>query len=189
MVLVRTPSLLLFLLPLILGACGLRTPVQPEAVHGSGMAVSGSPAAAVQWNGVFSCTAHIKGRLPAITLKDIPLRQEGGRVTGLYMFTDSFKQRNSVMFVGTLNGQSARVAVTAIRTNGSTNFTADMIGGPASMTGRMMTGVSQRPVRLCTFALTRPDPRAAVVTPIQSARSAAPPFLFMPELNGIDRGC
>jgi hypothetical protein len=87
-------------------------------------------------------------------MKGIRFRQEGDRVTGLYTFTDSFKHRNSVMFSGTVNGQSARIAVTAIRADGSPNFTADMLGSPASMTGHMMSGVSQRSVRLCTLALT-----------------------------------
>jgi len=87
-------------------------------------------------------------------MQGIPFRQESGRITGLYPFTDSFKQRNSVIFSGTLNGQSARVAVTAVRANGSNNFTADMSGSPAAMTGQMMSGASQRPVRLCTLALT-----------------------------------
>ena len=88
-------------------------------------AVSGPKLGPVQWNGVFSCTAHIEGRLPAITMKDVPFRQEGDRVTGLYNFTDSFKHRNSVTFSGTMNGQSARIAVTAIRADGSPNFTAE----------------------------------------------------------------
>jgi hypothetical protein len=150
----RNASLLLFVLPLLLSACGLPTPIQSGSVSNGGSVVAGSPASAVQWNGTFSCTAHIEGKLPAITMKGIPFRQESGRVTGLYTFTDSFKNRNSVMFSGILNGQSARVAVTAVRVNGATNFTADMIGSPASMTGSMMSGVSQRPVRLCTLALT-----------------------------------
>ena len=87
-------------------------------------------------------------------MKDIPFRQEGDRITGLYNFTDSFKYRNSVTFSGTMNGQSARIAVTSIRADGSPNFTADMNGSAASMAGQMMSGASQRPVRLCTLALT-----------------------------------
>jgi hypothetical protein len=150
----RNPGLLVFVLSLIVSGCGLRSPMQPEAVRGPGVAVSGSPSRVVEWSGIFSCTAHIQGRLPAITLRDIPFRQESGRITGLYTFIDSFKQRNSVMFLGTLEGQGARVGVTAVRANGATNFTAEMTGNPASMTGRMMSGVSRRPVRLCTLALT-----------------------------------
>jgi hypothetical protein len=150
----RNASLLLFVLPLLSSACGLPTPIQSGSASNGGSVVSGSPASVAQWTGTFSCTAHIEGKLSAITMKGIPFRRESGRVTGLYTFTDSFKKRNSVMFSGTLNGQSARVAVTAARANGSTNFTADMIGSPTSMTGSMMSGVSQRPVLLCTLALT-----------------------------------
>ena len=59
------------------------------------------------WNGFFSCTAHIDGKLPAITWKRIPFRQEGDRLTGLYRFTDHFKHQDSVMFSGTLSGRGA----------------------------------------------------------------------------------
>ena len=150
----RNVGLLVLMLPLLSSACGLPSPTRSGSVSNGGTAVAGSPAGAVQWNGTFSCTAHIEGKLPAITMKGIPFRQKSGRVTGLYTLTDSFKHRNSVIFSGALNGQSARVAVTAVRANGSTNFTADMIGSPTSMSGQMMSGVSQRPVRLCTLALT-----------------------------------
>jgi hypothetical protein len=71
----------------------------------------------------------------------------------LYIFTDHFNHRNSVMFSGTLNGQSARVDVTAVRTDGSPNFTAEMTGSRELMTGWMMPGMSRRPVRSCTLAL------------------------------------
>jgi hypothetical protein len=150
----RNASLLLFMASLLLSGCGLPAP-PPSGLAGShGTAISGSKPGPVQWNGVFSCTAHIEGRLPAITMKDIPFRQEGDRITGLYGFTDSFKYRNSVTFSGTMNGQSARIAVTSIRADGSPNFTAEMSGSAASMAGQMMSGASQRPVRLCTLALT-----------------------------------
>ena len=75
-------------------------------------------------------------------------------MSGLYTFTDHFKHQNSVVFSGTLSGQSARTSVTAIRANGSPNFTAEVSGTPAMMTGSMMSGMSQRPVRSCTLALT-----------------------------------
>jgi hypothetical protein len=71
----------------------------------------------------------------------------------LYSFTDHFKHENSVMFSGTLNGQSARVDVTAVRTDGSPNFTAEMTGSRVSMTGPMMSGMSRQPVRSCTLVL------------------------------------
>jgi len=150
----RNANLLLFVLPLLLGGCGLPAPIQSGPAGNGGSVVAGSPASAVQWNGTFSCTAHIEGKLPAITMKGIPFRQEGDRITGLYNFTDSFKHRNSVAFSGTMSGQSARIAVTAIRADGAPNFTAGMSGSAASMTGQMMSGASQRPVRLCTLALT-----------------------------------
>ena len=155
---VRKASLLpVLLLPVLLAACA--APPAPNQYgldsRESGVTVPRLPAKPIHWNGVFSCTAHIAGKLPAITWKRIPFRQESGRLTGLYTFTDSFKHRDSVMFSGTLSGQSARVTVTAMRADGSSNFTAEMTGNPASMTGQMMSGVSQRPVRLCTLALTR----------------------------------
>ena len=55
-----------------------------------------------------------------------PFRQEGDRLTGLYIFVDHFKHQNSVTFSGTLSGQSMRVDVTAVRSDGSPNFTAEM---------------------------------------------------------------
>jgi hypothetical protein len=71
----------------------------------------------------------------------------------LYTFTDHFNHRTSVMFSGILGGGSARVDVTAIRTDGSPNFTAEMTGSRELMTGWMMSGTSRRPVRSCTLAL------------------------------------
>ena len=93
-------------------------PAPPAPAASQVAVVAGPKPGPVQWNGVFSCTAHIEGRLPAITMKGIPFRQEGDRITGLYNFTDSFKHRNSVAFSGTMTGQSARIAVTAIRADG-----------------------------------------------------------------------
>jgi len=53
----------------------------------------------------------------------------------------------------TLSGQNARINVTAVRTDGSPNFTAEMTGSRASMTGPMMSGMSRQPVRSCTLVL------------------------------------
>ena len=151
----RQVSLPLLLLPvLLLAACA----APPPANHyGSGSkqgaAAQNLTVKPVNWSGIFSCTAHIDGKLPAITWKRIPFRQEGDSLTGLYIFTDSFKHRDSVLFSGTLTGGSARVSVTAVRANGSSNFTAEMSGSPASMTGQMLSGMSPRPVRSCTLAL------------------------------------
>jgi hypothetical protein len=95
-----------------------------------------------------------------IPVEPVPLsgtfafRQEGDKLTGLYGFRDSFGYQDSVMFSGSLSGGSARVGVTAVRKDGSSNFTADMTGTPASMTGPMMSGTSQHPVRSCSLALT-----------------------------------
>jgi hypothetical protein len=105
------------------------------------------------WNGDFSCTAHVDGKLPAITWRRIPFRQEGDQLSGLYAFTDHFKHQNSVMFSGTLSGQNGRVQVTAVRTDGSPNFTAELTGSRVSMTGPMMSGMSRQPVRSCTLVL------------------------------------
>jgi hypothetical protein len=150
----RQASLPLLIPALLLSACGMPAPAPPAPAASQVAAVAGPKPGPVQWNGIFSCTAHIEGRLPAITMKGIPFRQEGDRITGLYNFTDSFKHHNSVAFSGTMSGQSARIAVTAIRADGAPNFTAGMSGSAASMTGQMMSGASQRPVRLCTLALT-----------------------------------
>ena len=135
----------------LLAACS--TPRDYESAGKQSIAVSPGTPARSSWNGDFSCTAHIDGTLPAITLRRIPFRQEGDQITGLYTFTDHFKHQNSVIFSGTLSGQTARVAVTAVRTNGSPNFTAEMTGSRALMTGWMMSGTSRRPVRSCTLAL------------------------------------
>lgn len=142
---------LLVFLSFLLAGCS--TPRDYGAAGGQNIAPGPGAPARSNWNGNFSCTAHIAGRLPAITWRGIPFRREGDRVTGLYIFTDHFNHRNSVMFSGTLNGQSARVDVTAVRTDGSPNFTAEMTGSRELMTGWMMPGMSRRPVRSCTLAL------------------------------------
>jgi hypothetical protein len=83
---------LFMLLPLLLTACAASVPNQYGPTGGQSIpAVPGAPAKSIAWNGVFSCTAHIDGKLPAITWKRIPFRQEGDRLTGLYSFTDHFK--------------------------------------------------------------------------------------------------
>ena len=114
----------------------LRVPVEPVPLIGS-----------------FACTAYVEGGLPAITWRRIPFRKEGNRLTGLFAFKDSFGHQDSVVFNGTLSGTTARVLVTAVRADGSSNFTADMVGSPATMTGWMMLGTSQQPVRACSLAL------------------------------------
>jgi hypothetical protein len=142
---------LLVFLPFLLAACS-----NPRDYQTSGKQnIAAGPGTPVRsnWNGDFSCTAHSDGKLPAITWKRISFRQEGDRITGLYNFTDHFTHQNSVMFSGTLSGQSARVDVTAVRTDGSPNFTAKMTGSRALMTGPMMSGLSRQPVRLCTLVL------------------------------------
>jgi hypothetical protein len=108
----------------------------------------------VPFSGAFACTANIEAGLPAITWQRIPFRQEVDKLTGLYTFRDSFGHQDSVIFSGTLIGGSARVVVTAVRKDGSSNFTADMTGSPALMTGQMMSGTSQHPVRSCSLVLT-----------------------------------
>jgi hypothetical protein len=115
----------------------LRVPVEPVSLKGS-----------------FSCTPYNEGHLPAITWRQIPFHQEGDRLTGLYTFKDSFGHQDSVVFNGTTSGETARVMVTAVRSDGSSNFTADMIGRLDSMTGQMMLGTSQQAVRLCSLGLT-----------------------------------
>jgi hypothetical protein len=146
-------------LPLLLLAPLLAACAAPPNQYGSGgsqnVAIALSvPAKPVHWNGVFSCTPNIDGRQPAISWKGIPFRQEGDRLTGLYTFTDNFKYRDSVVFSGSLTGQSAQVVATAVRTNGSPNFTVEMSGSRSLLTGRMMSGMSQQPVRSCMLALT-----------------------------------
>src|SRR4029077_20351992 len=144
----RNISLPLLLLVPLLAACAA-----PSNQYGSGSRPS-LPARPVHWNGVFSCTAHLDGRQPAIIWKGIPFRQEGDRLTGLYTFTDNFKYRDSVVFSGSLTGQSAQLTATAVRTNGSPNFTVEQSGSRPLLTGQMMSGMSQQPVRSCTLALT-----------------------------------
>jgi hypothetical protein len=146
-------DLLLLLLAILLATCA-PPPTQYGTARPSVAAVPGALAKSARWSGVLSCTAHVDGTLPAIIWTRIPFRQEGDRLSGLYTFTDHFKHQNSVVFSGTLSGQSARTSVTAIRADGSPNFTAEVSGTPAMMTGSMMSGMSQRPVRSCTLALT-----------------------------------
>jgi hypothetical protein len=149
----RSVSLRLFVFfPFLLAACS--TPRDyGSASRQNIVTVPSTPVKSTSWNGDFLCTAHIEGKLPAIAWRRIPFRQEGDRVTGLYTFTDYFGHQNSVMFSGILSGQSAQIDVTAVRTNGSPNFTVKMIGSRASMTGQMMSGMSRQPVRSCTLAL------------------------------------
>ena len=144
----------LLLLTFLLAACAAPQPTQYGPARPSVAAAPGAPAKSVRLNGAFSCTAHVDGKLPAIIWTRVPFHQEGDRLSGLYTFTDHFKHQNSVVFSGTLSEQSARTSVTAIRANGSPNFTAEVSGTPAMMTGPMMSGMSQRPVRSCTLALT-----------------------------------
>jgi hypothetical protein len=113
-----------------------RVPIEPLPLRGS-----------------FSCTAYTQAGLPAINWPEIPFRWEGGRLTGLHIFKDSFGHQDSVVFNGTSGAAAARVMVTAVRADGSSNFTADMVGSPGLMTGQMMLGTSRRAVRLCTLAL------------------------------------
>ena len=142
---------LLVFLPILLVACS--TPRDYEYTGRQNITTGlSAPVRPISWSGDLSCTAHINGKLPAITWRRIPFRQEGDRVTGLYIFTDHFKHQNSVMFSGTLSGQSAWVNVTAVRTNGSPNFTAEMTGTRALMTGPMMSGISPP---CCMDTLTR----------------------------------
>jgi hypothetical protein len=141
-----TARRLLLLVPLVVTACVSPPPDEYR-----------TPAAALpvkhDWKGVFSCSRHFERTLPAITWKRIPFHQEDNRLTGLYTFTDAFNYRDSVMFSGTVNKSDARMTVTAVRADGATNFTADLMGSRQWMTGQMMTGASLRPVRFCTLAL------------------------------------
>jgi hypothetical protein len=150
---VRNAGLPLLLSPLLLAACAV-PPTQYGPARPSVATAPSAPTKFVRWNGVFSCTAHADIRLPAIIWTRVPFHQEGDRLSGLYTFTDHYKHQNSVVFSGTLSGQSARTSVTAVRANGSPNFAAEVSGTPAMMTGSMMSGMSQRPVRSCTLALT-----------------------------------
>lgn len=112
------------------------------------------PVVPVRLTGSFSCTAYLEGGLPAITWQRIPFSQEGDRLIGLHTFKDSFGHPDSVFFNGALSGGDARVIVTAVRADGSSNFTADLAGTPAAMSGQMMFGTSHRAVRLCSLTLT-----------------------------------
>lgn len=147
----HTGSRLLVLLPLLLGACS--TPGDDEAAGKQSIGAGPGTPVKSNWRGDFSCTAHRDGKLQAITWEQIPFRQEGDRLTGLYTFVDHFKHQNSVTFAGTRSGQSMRVDVTAVRSDGSPNFTAEMTGSRVLMTGPMMSGMSRQPVRSCTLVL------------------------------------
>jgi hypothetical protein len=138
---------------LLLAGCAAPHPYTPD---GSQSAVNPLrvPVEPVPLTGSFSCTPYVEGGLPAITWPRIPFRQEGDRLTGLYNFKDNFGHQDSVVFNGTSSGGAARVMVTAVRADGSSNFTADMSGSAASMSGQMMMGTSQRAVRVCSLALT-----------------------------------
>ena len=143
----RSVAVLLILLP---AACGV--PPAPQYGSTARPSVAAVPKS-TRLTGVFSCTAHVAGKLPAITWTHVPFRQEGDRLSGVYTFTDHFKHKNSVVFLGTISGNAARATVTSIRADGSPNFAADVSGTPALMTGPMMSGMSQSPVRACTLAL------------------------------------
>lgn len=136
-----------------LAGCAVPSAYPPDRYPG-GVNPLRVPVEPVRLSGSFSCTAYAEGGLPAIAWRGVPFRREGDRLTGLYIFKDSFGHRDSVVFNGTLSGENARVTVTAVRADGSSNFTADMAGNPTSMTGRMMLGTSQRAVRFCSLALT-----------------------------------
>ena len=79
----------------------------------------------------------------------------GGRSTNgpLYLH-GQFQISRFGCFSGSLTGQSAQLTATAVRTNGSPNFTVEMSGSRSLLTGQMMSGMSQQPVRSCTLALT-----------------------------------
>jgi hypothetical protein len=138
---------------MLLTACVATDPYSANSYE-SGINPLRIPMEPVPLSGTFACTANIEAGLAAITWRRIPFRQEGDRLTGLYAFRDSFGYQDSVMFSGSLVGRSARVGVTAVRKDGSSNFTADMTGTPTSMTGQMMSGTSRHPVRSCSLALT-----------------------------------
>ena len=141
------------LILMLLTACAATDPYAANRPE-SGINPARIPMEPVPLSGTFWCTANIEAGLPAITWRRIPFRQEGDKLTGLYAFKDSFGYQDSVIFSGSLIGGSARVGVTAVRKDGSSNFTADMTGSPASMTGQMMSGTTQHPVRSCSLALT-----------------------------------
>jgi len=149
---VRSTGLTLLAFALLLSGCAAPS---PYAANDNRSAINPLrvPVEPVALKGTFSCTAYDEGHLPAITWRQIPFRQEGDRLTGLYKFKDSFGHQDSVVFNGIIGGQIAQVTVTAVRADGSSNFTANMTGRPDSMTGQMMLGTSQRPARLCSLAL------------------------------------
>jgi len=141
------------LILMLLTACAATDPYAVNRYE-SGINPLRIPVEPVPLSGTFACTANNEAGLPAIIWRRIPFRQEGDKLTGLYAFRDSFGYQDSVIFSGSLIGGSARVGVTAVRKDGSSNFTVDMTGSPASMTGQMMSGTSQHPVRSCSLALT-----------------------------------
>src|SRR5262249_54315292 len=137
-IVVRNVALVPLALALLLEACAAPTPYAPTTINPLRV-----PIEPVNLTGAFSCTAYNEGKLPAIVWRQIPFRQEGDRLIGIYNFKDSFGYRDSVVFNGTISGGTARVTVTAVRSDGSSNFTADMAGAPSAMTGQMMLGTSQ----------------------------------------------
>ena len=141
------------LLVLTAAGCAAPKPDTPDGGHTT-LDPSRVPVAPVPLTGAFLCTAYLEGGLPAITWQRIPFTQEGNRLTGLHAFKDSFVRQDSVFFNGALSGGGARVIVTAVRADGSSNFTADLTGTPTAMTGQMMFGTSHRAVRLCSLSLT-----------------------------------
>jgi hypothetical protein len=141
------------LILMLLTACVATNPYSANRYE-SGINPLRVPVEPVPLSGTFACTANGEAGLPAITWRRIPFRQEGDKLTGLYAFKDSFGYQDSVVFSGSLIGGSARVGVTAVRKDGSSNFTADMTGTPTSMTGEMMSGTTQHPVRSCSLVLT-----------------------------------
>ena len=68
-------------------------------------------------------------------------------MAGLYTLTDDFNHKDSMVFSGTLAGQRVRIMVTAVRADGSLNFTVELAGSRVVLTGQMMSGMSQWPVR------------------------------------------
>jgi len=150
---IRQRAVAASLILMLLTACTATTDPYSMNRRESGINPLRIPTEPVPLIGAFACTANIEAGLPAITWHRIPFRQEGDKLTGLYAFGDSFGYQDSVIFSGSLIGGSARIAVTAVRKDGSSNFTADMTGSPASMTGQMMSGTSQHPVRSCSLAL------------------------------------
>jgi hypothetical protein len=110
------------------------------------------PSEPVPLSGTFACTANGEAGLPAIAWRRIPFRREGDKLTGLYAFRDSFDHQDSVIFAGSLIGGRPRWGDR--RAQGwVANFTADLTGTPASMTGPMMSGTSHHPFRSCSLAL------------------------------------